>query len=371
MKKIITLLLSICALCACSDENVLPGNEEKEETRTVTFNLKGIADRDFSVQTRAVDTTAIDFSKYAVKFFLFERMSDTDEYVLKHQQDVTQDFFTITGLDVKSYRYLFVAVSKGFEYMLDAKDSNAWKWNSTYPVSVSAKVGTALYKNCYFPFIENEDNNEIWEYVYDVAPCTLPNTNANLEIYGQGYILSSGMDFHVPIDILLERQYGSVEVRLKNLTQGETVSVAVTSEYYRIYLSQMVKSDINSNYTSENKGNINSGGSKTSDYASGTVGVPIRFQSSMTAASAEQVILLHLPYTTAEKTGNTVTNDKHKATGLSLTIGSNTYSYAAKFPIYRNGVSYFVRKGDQLAIEFTTQSDPTPGIDIEEDWNGY
>lgn len=371
MRKIITLLLMVCALCACSDENILPVNAEKEKTRTVTFNLKGMADRDFSVQTRAVDTTAIDFTKYAVKFFLFERVDDTDEYVLKRQQNVTEDFFTITGLDVKSYRYLFVAVSDGFEYMLDAKDSNAWTWKNVYPVSVSAEVGTTLYKNCYFPFIENEDNNEIWNYEGKVAPCTLPETNTNLEIYGQGYILSSGMDFHVPIDILLERQYGSVEVRLKNLTPGETVSVAVTSEYYRMYLSQMVKSDINSNYTSENNGNINSGGLKTSDYATGTVGAPIYFQRSMTAASAEQVISLCLPYTTAEGTGNTVTNDKHKVTGLSLTIGSNTYSYAAKFPIYRNGVSYFIRKGDQLAIEFTTQGDNTPGIDIEEDWNGY
>ena len=371
MKRVIVILWIVYLFLSCGSENEIPDEAKKTETKTVTFLLKGIRERHFTTYSRAENTADIDFTRYTVKFYLFEQQGD--EYVFIRDTLVNADFFSITGLkSTQAYQYLFVAVSKGFEYMLDTKDCSGWKWTGSNPESMRVTRGMSLLKNCYFPFIEGEDNNALWNAPKLMNPtsfqCMLPDRNKNLEIYGQGYVLTASMDFHNPFQIFRERQYGTVEIRLKKLVPDEKVSVTVSSDYYRIYLSQMIKADANKDYNSLNSGNISG---RTGDYATSTVLYPIAFTGIQSVTSAEDTLRLNLPYTTVAKVGSTVTDDKYKVYSMTLTVGSNTYSYTTKFPVYRNGISYFVRKGDWLALEFTAQGDTTPGVDLEEDWNGF
>lgn len=430
-------IISVCIssiVCSCSDENLtsVPDKETNGKC-SVTFSLSKDDNSDFNVSTRSTGTVITD--DYTVRFYLFERNKINSEYRLVRKQDVTTPVFSLDDLtEDAEYKYVFVAiynpgVDQSISKVLDAIDfssgANADYNNSEYWINLPTKEAYiknenasdpdeqkgSLLENCFISFIDytsfptyGGDGDDQEEII---------TIDKELEIFGTGAYFIPG-SYSATIGVVMERQIGVVEFQYSDAQAGDELTCSFSSDYYRLYLSQMVKDKSNPNYTSENNAVFSTpiadydyNEYSTGDYYSAlrvfksTYIFPLTFKRTKILSGNENSVKFYVPYTTAEPVGTHIEDDKYKANhirtglvGANISSGGNyTTGYVTlqvkrggttstfktdaptAFPIYRNGKTIFTASNTGgLTINFGSEGGGgnNGGIHLPDDdlWNG-
>lgn len=416
MKQII-LIISVCfssLLYSCTDDNLAdtPTKESSEGKRSITFAISAGDENNLNVTTKAKGTVVTD--DYAVKFYLFEKNAN-DRYELIRKEDITQPLYTIEDLKTEgTYKYTFIATKQANKSALDAMDFSSTKWDlSNYTITLpnanASVISKSLIENSYISFFDDQGKN-IPGYGYEYSPdCETIEVKRDLDIFGCGSEIAPGMTFNTPINVIMERQFGIVEFVFQDAQAGDELTCSFSSEYYRLYFTQMTKEIARQYFVSDNDAEIasdifaNLGFDYTKGdyysalgvYRSGYGILPI-FKKTKTLAAGENSIQVYMPYTTAETVGSNV-DDIYKANYIRTEFtdivgntikaqkGSVTlevkrggtqikrYTTDIPFPIYRNGKTIFKTVGDDfLQVKFGPTNDTSgDGIQIDGDgWHG-
>lgn len=399
----------VAALFAsCSDDelqNDLP--KESKEPYTITFNLSIESGDGLSVSTRSGEdgVERIDLTKYLVYVYWFhgEAGSDMGSMTLMEEpEEVTEYFYskTFEGEEAeKRHAYLFLAVprDKGLDeviQMSNMKDfgpvySNGYG-HGYFTTSSQAMSESSLLKNCYILFFEDD--------ISEATNDTEFSANRKLEIFGEGNVLPPSINSFTE-DVVLKRQFGIVRIKANSRDfTGKAVTCKINSDYYRLYLTQMIKesdgSGIDKEYLSTNEAESQDGASMgyTGDYFSSTYMFSDDNSNHVTASltwkkdnvtvedlGEEGNIDIYLPYTTATSVGTTPSSEEQtnysyyqigalSTPSLTLEIEGEKYEYTNQFPIYRNGITPFYIKGTQMVIDW---GDSDSGINLDnDDWDG-
>lgn len=403
MKKSIFIVSMAAAIfwASCSKEDMQTNQTGTETgTRTVTFNLSMESGDGMSVSTRSGENSGveqIDFRYYSVYVYWFHS-DDGANYTFMGEkpEEVTDYTYTKTFDDDEAnkwHKYVFVAVPKGTHeaVIADAKDfgqvSDAG-WGEFVPNKASVSSSSKL-NNCYIPFSES-DNGEAIEG-------TTFSAGRNFEIFGDGGEVVSDSPTGDISNTVLRRQFGIVRINAngRDFTKSK-ITCKINTDYYRLYLSQMVKRGqataptpeaVYGYYSSENEaesGNVSGGDYFSNSYqiSDGMNTQIASFAKAVTAADLDEQgnINIYLPYTTVQKTTETVedlyqTNysvlagSAMEGPSLTLTIDDKEYTYSAPFPIFRNVVTAFNIKGD--ALEIVWDNNGGNGVDLDDDdWDG-
>lgn len=413
------ILLSVCilsVLCSCSD-NELPISPEKEKTegmRSITFALLDIDNGQLQVTTRAKGTVVLD--NYVVMFYLFGKSAD-DNFQLIQKEQVRTPLYTIENIEEEGvYKYLFVATSLANTSALDAIDFTSGSMNpDDFTVILPSKIATPadknILENCYIGYFDDIANS-VPGYGKDVS--TDPETivvQKDLDIFGCGAVIQPGMVYSTPVNVLLQRQFGIVEFKFTDAQAGDKLTCSFSSEYYRLYLSQMVWAKDKWVYSSDNTAifpenlfeNIGLPSYPKGDYYSALAvyrsgfGILPIFTKSKVLSAGENSVQIYMPYTTAQPVGSIV-EDIYKANyirteltdingsivkgfygNITLTVERggtvlNTYTLPdTSFPIYQNGKTVFTTVGkDYFQVKFGQVSDiSNDGINLDPDgWHG-
>lgn len=418
MKQLI-LVVSVCllsVLSSCSDEE-LPGGLSKESAegkRSVTFAISKDDEGSLDVTTRAKGSVVTD--DYAVVFYLFAKNAKS-QYVLIRKENVTTPLYTIENLDEEgSYKYVFVATTLANASALNAIDFSSVKmdpndFSITLPATLATPNAATLLENCYFGYVD-DISKKIPGYGTDSSPApeTIP-VGRDLQIFGCGALIVPGMTYNTPVNVVMERQFGVVEFRFTDAQPGDKLTCSFSSEYYRLYLSQLVRTTANWNYSSDNYAVFPSGVFENSglapysqgDYYSASgifksgFGILPIFTKDKVLGAGENSVQVYVPYTTAQAVGTAVA-DIYKANyvrtnftnisgmqtmgpkgGITLTVtrGGAVYKTYTQpqtpFPIYQNGKTIFTTVGsDYLQVYFGPASATSnDGIQLDPDgWHG-
>ena len=406
----------VAALFAsCSDDelqNDLP--KESKEPYTITFNLSIESGDGLSVSTRSGEdgVERIDLTKYLVYVYWFHGDAEDNDMgnmtLMDKQPELigeTKYFYskTFEGEEVgKRHAYLFLAVpkDKGLDkviQMSNMKDfgpvySNGYG-HGYFTTSSQAMSESSLLKNCYILFFEDD--------ISEATNDTEFSANRKLEIFGEGCTLLP--DYHsFTEDVVLKRQFGIVRIKANSRDfTGKAVTCKINSDYYRLYLTQMIKvangtqpETFSKEYVSTNEAESQDGADMgyTGDYFSNTYMYSDENSNYVTASliwkkdnvTAEDLgeegnIDIYLPYTTATSVGTTPSSEEQtnysyyqigalSTPSLTLEIEGEKYEYTNQFPIYRNGITPFYIKGTQMVIDW---GDSDSGINLDnDDWDG-
>lgn len=428
-------IISVCIssiVCSCSDENLTSAPDKESNGKcSVTFSLSKDDSSDFNVSTRSTGTVITD--DYTVKFYLFERDIPSNEYRLVRKNDVTTPVFSLDDLtEDAEYKYVFVAihnpgVDPNTSKVLDAIDfssgTNGDYNEGDYSITLPQKAAYiknelssdpdeqkgSLLENCFISFI---DYTSLPTYDGDDTDEVI-TIDKELEIFGTGAYFIPG-SYSATIGVVMERQIGVVEFQYSEAQAGDVLTCSFSSDYYRLYLSQMVKDKSNPNYTLENKvvfstpiSDIESNEYSTGDYYSAlrvfksTYIFPLKFERTKTLSDNENSVRFYVPYTTSEAVGTHIEDDKYKANYIRTGLGGNnigshenhTTGYVTlqvkragttstfktdvptAFPIYRNGKTIFTASdAGGLTINFGSEGTGgnDGGIHLPDDdiWNG-
>lgn len=362
MKQVFYILLLLCFFTSC-ERDILTVREENGDARTVTFNLSGVESPFVTTVTKATGKQAADLSELDVIFYLFKYVGKDDKYKLVNIKQVTEIIFTMAIDANTDYKYLIAAAKKipgtGINPLIVAKDYNTMDvMGGTFEVRNATVADSSFIENCFFDIsgsVAYTDGENI-------------SMNENPEIFADGFNLLTSYNFHTPVDVVLKRQVGAVEFKVTGLTPGtvHTFECSIPSDYYRLYLSQIVRKDVSSDYTSQNQGSnadlSDLAGVEAGDYygkvaeANGASSF-LYFTKKETVSSGENYnFFIYMPFTVASQNisttslyyqGNANGNPSLGDGSLTLTIdGTRGYTYTKPFPVYRNKKSYFLLKGD-------------------------
>lgn len=350
--------------------------EKDEDVHTLTFNLSGIESPFETNITRAVNKQTIDLATFDVIFYLFEQTESDYQLVVK--KSITEVIFKIDGIKKEvNYKYVIAAAPKKagcpINPLLVAKDYNTMEISGFTVEDAAVK---SSIDNCFF--------DVFGPLTYSDGE-TIP-INENPEIFADGFDLSTSFDFHTPVDIVLKRQMGAVEFKVTGLTPDteHTFACSVPSDYYRLYLSQIVRESASKDYTSQNNGlndklgeyNVDAGDyyGKIASVSGSSTLLSFTKQETITTSGDNYNFCIYMPYTIASEStvttslyngGNANTSEELGAGTLTFTVDAKTYTYIKPFPIYRNKKSYFLMKGDnELECKLGN-------INLDDDsWNG-
>lgn len=392
-----TFALLLVALCsACSDNTI--GTEEIPESKpaSISFHINGI---DEMPVTRAGKVSGQNiFKKYVVKLCLFAEEKNTGggptnpyptaTLVDGYPKDITTANVTIELPDITTYNYLytFIACEKAYKDKLVVQELNP---EEEYEAVWRDATSGSLYTNCSILVLDAE-NQKTFEKA--------PEAGDYFMVYGFGEGITTVSDENVsyyPKSIVLTRQMGAVVFSTGNIAQQAECSVF--TEFYRLYLSQMVEKGPQSagtrNHAHNGEYGINGTDSANpnenpevnpyayGDYAGMVIGknkcsFTQSFTQGTTVGTGDQQIsgyVMYLPCTTVrqkdipeQEYANVSFAGGNPAT--SITTGSKTYSTSTKFPIYPNRRTILtIGDGSTLDVSF---SEADSGINYEDDWNG-
>lgn len=387
---ITTVLLAL--LSSCSDED-MPGKEHdslEKKTQTLKFSLSIDGGDGFAVSTRASSNPNIQPipSDYTVYVYWFQRnQDDGEDYYIGMESVEGGSVYTKEVTIGEKYSYVFLAVPKNYGNVISPDNIRDFgQANVSDFSSNSGNLGeTSKLKNCFLPFFaddENEASNSTKQGF---------SVTRNLQVFGDGNKITAGYELHAPANIVLRRQFGAIEIKGTESLKGKSVKCVVKSDYYRLYLSQMIKPENSVSltedeyYNSENEAqDAVSTIDPCGDYFSSTYFTDIipsfTFEEENVDDSfltEEGNLLIYLPYTAAYTKGTV--KEEHKtlygyavveSEGPSLTFSINgqEYKYEKPFPIRRNTKSYFSIEGTEL--HFSGQGGEG-GIDLDDDeWDG-
>lgn len=425
------LLLPVCLMlllgsCADNIAEDVAKSGNTPATRDVTFALSQIGDSHFDVTTRSNGTAITD--KYVVQLYLFKARNGSDgyyDYILERIEPVRVPLFTIRNLETMSlYKIVFLAVPAVQSEALNVIDfasvnmTSGGEWPIQIPTANATPSTTptngSLLENCYVSFFDDAANS-VPNYGGGRTQPVLPETiqaERELEIFGYGSELYPGMTYSTPVNVLLKRQYGIVEFRYTDAQPGDKLTCSFSSDYYRLYISQIVQeikansdtqADTEPTYKLDNEAVFPSNvfdalGHETGDYYSASClfrtnqrGLPV-FSKTVTLNAGENSIRVYMPFTTVARVGTEV-EDIYKANFIRTDLldgnGSSIYGpygdivlkverggelvkefklEATTFPIYRNGTTVFTTVGEtEMRLTFTGNG----GIDLDDDsWDG-
>lgn len=393
MKKALAgTLMFLTALLgtACQEDKLGMEGTGKKELTSITFHIEGMEGK---ISTRAGNVTGLDiFSKYAVKLYLFkeDKYQGTTEpnnpypnatLVEGYPMDINNPSVTITGLDVNNfnYCYAFVACEEAYADKLVAKAIDP----DSYSAECSEAKSGSLYTNCFLQVLD-----EVNMSPFDKAE----KAEDYFMVYGYGggiNTISGDIDFYTPVSVVLKRQMGAVVFSTADV--GQLAKCTVFTEFYRLYLSQMVEffgaGTRNHSHCGYFVGTDNPNDSSNpyadGDY-SGSVLYDSNFSKTFESGSSignpecgEAIIngyVMYLPCTTTQGEENVPTEQKANVSfnyvdniATSIEIGGKTYSTSSPFPIFPNRRTILTIGDDsQLNVSFGDGN----GINYEEDWNG-
>lgn len=359
------ILGSLCFLMAafcvsCSED--IPGGKEQSGNSTVTFEV-GI---DASMMTRATGDYG-SVSDYKTTVYIFTKIRDVDAgvpqpddknfyegFTFYESKELNSALFTYNMQEDKLYLFTFIAcekpyAEKGLGKVVYAGDS----------ALEDIAVGTELTK-CFVPVFENSFDNS-GEGYFKPYPKE-PDAKDDFMIFGAAHQINGmAQGNYKPEKITLTRQLGAVVFKAQASTEQVTCKVA--SDYYRLYLLQML---------GEN------GYSLFNDYASSAM-FPLMCKEF--SGSADGIYTFYLPCTTI-KTPSTFSPDSdgqancfttegwEELVETSITVNGTTYKLdpTVKFPIFPNYKTILTADdGSRLDVSFGGNDG---GIDLEDKWNG-
>lgn len=393
------MLLMAMLGTACQEDKFGTEEASEKELTSITFHIKGIEGK---MSTRAAgNVTGTDLtSKYTVKLYLFaeEKHQDTTDpnnpypdatLVDGYPEDIMSSSVTITGLDMENhnYCYVFVACEKAYApNEEDKKDEDKLVVQAIDPNSYSAEYSEAttgsLYTNCFIQVLD-ETNMSPFEKAEGAEDYFM--------VYGYGEgIDNSTVDFYTPVSVVLKRQMGAVVFSTADVSQP--AKCTVFTEFYRLYLSQMVEfTQAGTRNHSHDAGyfmGTDNPNDPSNPYADGDYAGLIlssnnfskEFQSGGSIGNPEcgeatiNGYVMYLPCTTTSDVNNVPNEQKANVSfqyideiATSIEIGGKTYSTAKPFPIFPNRRTILTIGDDsQLDISFGDES----GINYEENWDG-
>ncbi len=364
------MLMACLAWSSCSEEIVDNGAGKAEsETYSVTFHINGLEGQ---ARTRSEGIVDVDFTKYVAKLYLFARENGTTDTKPENPfkgfkfignpeeggdknnpiEIADNGYVTVSNLQsTMSYIYAIVAYEKEYKENAEVKVLDK---SGTFLTSVDL-AENSLYTNCYIPALDEN------KYIpYDKAG------EDYFMVYGAGGEVHTLLDSFTPAEIILTRQMGAVAFVSGETAKGD-VECSVFSDYYRLYLSQMVEP------------NTHGTRNHCDDYAISN-SYPIISQTftegnQLSDGSVEYV--MYLPCTTTKQFGENIPKDEHanydKAGDYgdecktSITINDKTYSTTEPFPIYPNRRTVLtIGDGSTIRVTFGEEN----AIHQEGDWNG-
>lgn len=398
MKKALAgTLMFLTALLgtACQEDKLGMEETGKKELTSITFHIEGMEGK---ISTRAGNVTGLDiFSKYAVKLYLFkeDKYQGTTEpsnpypnatLVEGYPMDINNPSVTITGLDVNNfnYCYAFVACEEAYADKLVAKAIDP----DSFDAKPSEAKSGSLYTNCFLQVLDEEKEK--------MSPFDKAETAEDyFMVYGYGggiTTISGDIDFYTPVSVVLKRQMGAVVFSTADVSQR--AKCTVFTEFYRLYLSQMVEFfGAGTRNHSHDLGNIpgtDSPWDPNKPYAGGDYAGNVLYDSnfSKTFESGSSIgnpecgegiingYVMYLPCTTTTADENNVPAEQNANVAFqygitdiatSIEIGGKTYSTSSPFPIFPNRRTILTIGDDsQLNVSFGDGN----GINYEEDWNG-
>lgn len=397
----------VACFCSCSDKEaggIAPGTDKA--FRDITLAIQKEAGDVPGDRTKAGGTLVP--SDYTVLFYLFERVdsaSDTDyeKFRFIRREEITGPLYTIRNLRAEGYyRFVFIATKTAYAEILMAKDlATAVYGNEANAVTLAgeATLNKSLLENCYLELFGTA-NTPTYGNPDDASLRETFTIDRDLQIFGDGFNLLAGMEYSTPVNVLMQRQMGVVEFECPDAAEGDTLTASFSSDYYRLYLSQMVKDFNIQKYTSENSAVFPASPQgwevpPNGDYYSSSFffvnnnepGLPI-FQKSEIMAAGQTRMRMYVPYTTAEPAGTAVSEifkANYKRTtmpgalqgtegSVKLAVGRQngrkSYERSDTFPIYRNVKTVFRATGEGLLVlHFGTGSNG--GIEVDDDiWDG-
>lgn len=405
MKRLIYIITTVlfALLSSCSDED-MPGKENgfsEKKTQTLSFSLSIDEGDGLSVSTRASSGSGIQplptdaYHVYVYWFKVGQDENQDEKRFFMEAEAVTSPTYTKEVEVEGKYAYVFLAVPDG-EYNSVVEPENIRDFGqavlddgdySFTKNSGSLKEGTTILENCFLPFFTDDksekDNNSPEKEGFNVT--------RNLQVFGDGNEITAGYDLHAPANIVLRRQFGAVEIQGTGNLAGKNVKCTVKSDYYRLYLSQMVKPENSASltedkyYSSQNSGTgSNSDSFFGRDYFSYSYSQYIlpSFTFNQTVddsfLTSEGNLLIYLPYTTAKTQGSVENDEKtlynhndgdfEDGPSLTFTIDGKEYKYNQPFPIRRNTKAFFYIDGTELHL---AGQNGDGGIDLDNDeWDG-
>lgn len=356
---VLTCLIAI--VCASCSDDISEGTASgKDKTRSVTFHLSGL---DGQLQTRATSgTTKVDFDKYEVKLYLFGEEKGSSATTPENPypgfkfitvESVNSNMVTIKDLD-SAWDYIYVCVAYEKVY---AEEAKVKVWDAEN-FSVSELTEESLYYNCFISALNETENYTLESYKKK------EDAEDDFMIFGAGGAIPTLLDSFTPIEIALTRQMGAVVFSTGSDVESIPATCSVWTEYYRIYLSQMVET-------------INGTKNHCDDYNGMNVGSPVtkKFNTGTTIGSTGlKGYVMYLPCTTTKALGDDIGDEKANVDkeGIgkietSITINGKKYSTTTPFPIYPNRRTILtIGDGSKLTVSFGDEN----GIDKEDEWNG-
>lgn len=357
------MLLMAAFWTSCSEDTI--GTETNEsKLSSVTFHIGGIE----GLRTRAANGIEdIDFNKYGARLYLFKdqiKDSQTDPNnpypgftLASDPVEITEGYVTIDNLNRTEYNYIYIIVAYEKAY---AEEAKVMSWDADNYTGNELEADESLYTTCYIAALDENNSN---------APYSLQGDDKFM-IYGAGGEIVSQLDQFVPVEVILTRQMGAVVFS----TGAEDIeripaSCTITTDYYRLYLSQIIETQ---------SGTQN----HCSDFASQNSYPDISIEFSGGAFINElKGYMVYLPCTTTKayesyEASNIPDNEKinykyaePEATGTtSITVEGETYATSQLFPIYPNRRTILtIGDGSKITVSF---GDDKGNINQEGDWNG-
>lgn len=406
MKQILCIAALIICLYACADKEITEGSEEKGNgLRNITLTIQKAEGEYFGGMTKAKGSLVP--SDYTVLFYLFERVDlaqdpDYEKFRLIRREQITAPLYTIKNLRIDGfYQFVFIAAKTDVAQLLSAKDfATAVYGNESNTITLAgeAVLNKSLLSDCYLELFGTATSPTYGDPNYPDVKETFV-IDQDLEIFGDGFTLIPGTEYATPVNVLMQRQLGVVEFECPDAQEGDVLTASFSSDYYRLYLSQMVR-DINTRkYTSENQAVFSPSPldwpvPPPGDYYSSSFyflnnvqsGLPV-YQKTQTMAAGQKRIRMYLPYTSADTAGTVVPEiNKANYKRTEAAVGQNgpegsiklivnrsgslkTYESVSTFPIYRNTRTLFKATGEGLLI--IGFGGTNGGINIDDDiWDG-
>ena len=290
--------------------------------------------------------------------------SPFENYILSEVKNITESRFTLDLSIDFNYAFVFIAYEDDYENEGKVYDkSNDAELNE-------GQTGYS-YTNCYIKAVNEDNQNESGIPVYEKKQ----SAHQPFMIYGAGFSLP-GFDEtgYIHETVILKRQMGAVTFKTpEGETINEDVTCKVLTDYYRIYLSQILEAS--------QSGTIN----HVNDFAGAEHYPLIRCDFPKGGTNITGEYTYYLPCTTTrleidanhqdEQANYTRYSDQWASfvkLQTSISWGSNEYASTTRFPIFPNRRTILTvnKDGNLESVHFTTIDGNNDKIDVEDDWNG-
>lgn len=378
--SLLALMLLLCCV-SCSEDNLEPV-AEKDGMFTVTFNIAGIDDG--SLATRAGEY-GDQYADYTTKLYIFSKRKnnvedDPTSEEVQSQDNPFADYTFLRSEDVEAaritlslesdYNYLFAFIACEDDYW--KKDDNPVLYSGGSLTTPSPVKENNEFINCFIQVV-NEDEASTSFPVYPKAA----NARDYFMVYGAGLALP-GFDesAYIPETIVLKRQMGAVTFKVpEDLEINSDVNCNVLTDYYRLYLSQILESNQSGTRNHAN------------DYTSSTGYYPViscQFPTGLEDIANEFTFYLPCTTTRNEIDANHQNEQTYYLqedywyelvgnTSIEWDNGNTKYETTQPFPIFPNRRTILTvnKEGNIEYVHFTNIDEKDKDhIDVEDDWNG-